>query len=85
MHIVHVAAENDNLPGAKVGGIGDVVRDIAPALADLDHQVTVLTPSQGFLHLAYCVERAVQALAHCFLGFQHLAGDRGQAFLHLIP
>jgi starch synthase len=51
MHIVHVAAENDNLPGAKVGGIGDVVRDIAPALADLGQRVTVLTPSHGFLHL----------------------------------
>ncbi len=50
LHIVHMAAENDSLPGAKVGGVADVVRDIAPALGDLGHQVTVLTPSYGFLH-----------------------------------
>ena len=28
MNILLVAAENDALPGGKVGGIGDVVRDI---------------------------------------------------------
>ncbi len=50
MHIVHMAAENDSLPGAKVGGVADVVRDIAPALGDLGHQVSVLLPSYGFLH-----------------------------------
>lgn len=49
-HILHVAAENDALPGAKVGGIGDVLRDIAPALADLGCRVTVAIPSHGFLH-----------------------------------
>jgi len=50
MHIVHIAAENDSLSGAKVGGVADVVRDIAPALRDIGHQVTVLIPSYGFLH-----------------------------------
>lgn len=50
MHIVHMAAENDSLPNAKVGGVADVVRDIAPALADLGHQVSVVTPGYGFLH-----------------------------------
>jgi starch synthase len=49
-HILHVAAENDALPGAKVGGIGDVVRDMAPALADWGCRVTVVVPSHGFLH-----------------------------------
>jgi starch synthase len=49
-HILHVAAENDRLPGCKVGGIGDVVRDIAPALAELGCRVTLLTPSYGYLH-----------------------------------
>ena len=50
MHIVHMAAENDSLPGAKVGGVADVVRDIAPALGDLGHEVSVVLPSYGFLH-----------------------------------
>jgi starch synthase len=50
MHIVHMAAENDSLPDAKVGGVADVVRDIAPALADLGHQVSVVMPGYGFLH-----------------------------------
>jgi starch synthase len=50
MHIVHMAAENDSLPGAKVGGVADVVRDIAPALADLGHQVSIVMPGYGFLH-----------------------------------
>jgi len=45
-----VAAENDALQGAKVGGIADVVRDIAPALAELGCRVDVVLPSHGFLH-----------------------------------
>src|SRR5690606_339552 len=44
MHIVMVAAENGTLPGAKVGGIGDVIRDVPHALAKRGHQVTVITP-----------------------------------------
>ncbi len=44
MHIVMVAAENGALAGAKVGGIGDVVRDIPLALAQRGHTVTVITP-----------------------------------------
>lgn len=47
MNIVMVSAENDALPGGKVGGIGDVVRDIPPALAQLGQQVNVLTPAYG--------------------------------------
>ncbi len=39
-----VAAENDALPNGKVGGIGDVVRDIPPALAAAGHVVNVITP-----------------------------------------
>lgn len=42
-----VAAENDALPGGKVGGIGDVVRDIPVALATAGHEVDVITPGYG--------------------------------------
>ncbi|NIR30056.1 MAG: glycogen synthase [Gammaproteobacteria bacterium] len=47
LHILMVAAENDALPGGKVGGIGDVVRDAPPALAARGCEVTVLTPAYG--------------------------------------
>lgn len=49
-HIVMIAAENGALDGAKVGGIGDVLRDLPPALAKLNCMVTVITPSYGVLH-----------------------------------
>jgi starch synthase len=45
-----VAAENGALPGGKVGGIGDVIRELPPALAELGWRPTVLTPSYGMLH-----------------------------------
>jgi starch synthase len=44
VHILMVAAENGALPGGKVGGIADVIREVPPALAALGQQVTVLTP-----------------------------------------
>ncbi len=47
MKILMVAAENDALPGGKVGGIGDVVRDIPAALAAAGHRVDVVTPGYG--------------------------------------
>lgn len=50
-HICMLAAENDVIPGGKVGGIGDVVRDIPKALADQGATVTVLTPAYGAFHL----------------------------------
>jgi starch synthase len=50
MNILFTAAENGALPGGKVGGIGDVVRDLPPALAAQGCRVTVVTPSHGFLH-----------------------------------
>jgi len=45
-----LAAENDALPGGKVGGIGDVIRDIPPALAASGAKVSVLLPSYGVFH-----------------------------------
>ena len=47
MHIVMVAAENDALPGGKVGGLGDVIRDLPAALAQAGQQVSVVTPGYG--------------------------------------
>lgn len=47
MHILMVAAENDALPGGKVGGLGDVIRDLPPALSRAGHRVSVLTPGYG--------------------------------------
>lgn len=50
-HICMLAAENDVIPGGKVGGIGDVVRDIPKALARQGVSVTVLVPAYGAFHL----------------------------------
>ena len=45
-----VASENDALPKGKVGGVGDVVRDLPIALAGLGLEVSVVTPSYGMFH-----------------------------------
>ena len=50
LQILMVAAENDALPGGKVGGEGDVVRDVPLALAEEGCDVAVVVPSYGFLH-----------------------------------
>lgn len=67
LNILMVAAENDALPGGKVGGIGDVVRDVPPALARRGCKVTVITPSYGSL-ATLPGERRVGALAVGFGG-----------------
>ena len=72
MHVLHVAAENDRLPGAKVGGIGDVLRDIAPALADAGWRVTLLIPAYGHLHRLPGVTHLTQ-VGFLFQGGQHTA------------
>ncbi len=51
MEVLFIAAENGAIEGGKIGGIGDVIRDLPPALAALDCRVTVVIPSHGFLHL----------------------------------
>lgn len=47
MKLLMVASENDALPGGKVGGIGDVLRDIPKALADAGQEVNVVVPGYG--------------------------------------
>jgi len=47
MQILMVAAENDAIEGAKVGGMADVIRDAPLALAEQGHQVSVIIPDYG--------------------------------------
>ncbi|MEM1410711.1 MAG: glycogen/starch synthase [Pseudomonadota bacterium] len=46
----HVAAENDWIPRGKVGGVGDVIRDLPPALAATGCRVRVVVPAYGAFH-----------------------------------
>ncbi|MGX1110859.1 starch synthase [Pseudoalteromonas sp. MBR-15] len=48
MHVLMVAAENDALPNAKVGGVADVVRDCPKALVEKGLTVDVVIPDYGF-------------------------------------
>lgn len=50
LNILMVAAENDGIARCKVGGIGDVIRNIPTALADQGCKTSIVTPSYGFLH-----------------------------------
>ena len=45
-----LASENGALPGGKVGGVGDVVRDLPQALVAAGWHASVATPSYGTLH-----------------------------------
>jgi glycogen synthase len=53
MEVMFVAAENGGIEGGKVGGIGDVIRDLPPALAAPGCRVTVVIPLHGYLHLGF--------------------------------
>lgn len=59
-NILFVAAENDALPQGKVGGIGDVIRDVPQFLANSEITVDVITPSYS-MHAKH--PRAVHRLA----------------------
>ena len=45
--VLFLAAENGALPNGKVGGLGDVIRDLPVALAARGWQVGVVTPAYG--------------------------------------
>ncbi|NNC64913.1 MAG: glycosyltransferase [Gammaproteobacteria bacterium] len=45
--VLFLAAENGALPNGKVGGLGDVIRDLPAALAARGWQVSVMTPAYG--------------------------------------
>ena len=47
--VLMVAAENGSLVNGKVGGIGDVIRDVPKYLVKQDVNVDVILPSYGFL------------------------------------
>jgi starch synthase len=72
MHILMLSAENGALPGAKVGGMGDVVGQIPLALADAGCKVTVMTPCHGFLHTLPGAGQ-IGTVEFMFRGYRHQA------------
>jgi len=70
MKILMAAAENDAFSGGKVGGIGDVVRDIPLALASIDQQVDVVIPGYGVFSKLSTAKR-VAVLQVMFGGHHH--------------
>ena len=80
--VLFLASENGALPGGKVGGVGDVVRDLPKALASEGWRVQVATPSYGTLHRLTGTTRTATVTVP-FRGAQHevevwrLASDGG--------
>lgn len=73
-----VTAENDGIARCKVGGIGDVIRDIPSALADRGCVSSIVTPSYGYLHKT---EGSVQIATIEF----SFAGEVEHALLYCVP
>ena len=74
-----LASENGALPGCKVGGIADVLRDLPPELVRQGCEVSVVTPSYGFLHEEIEGASLVKALRFQFASKSH------QAFVYSVP
>ena len=67
MRILMLAAENDCISGAKVGGVADVIRDVPKALAEHNVNVDVVIPDYGYYHSHYlgeCVAEVSFSFAH---------------------
>jgi starch synthase len=77
LNILMVAAENDGIAHCKVGGIGDVIRDIPAALAKQGCRSSVVTPAYGFLHT---VNESTKVSSFSFL----FAGHTEQADLYRV-
>jgi starch synthase len=71
-NILMLAAENGALAGGKVGGLGDVISEMPPALARKGAAVSVVTPSYGFLHQGAGAS-PVRSLSFRFYGTGHQA------------
>ncbi len=71
MNIIFVSSENGALRGGKAGGVGDVVEQLPPALADMGNQVIALTPSHGFLHKENPESRMLKNFGFSFRGYEH--------------
>lgn len=83
MKILMVAAENDAIPGGKIGGIGDVVRDIPVALAQAGQSVDVVIPGYGaFSQLAGAKHHTRLQVMFCD---QHQEVDVYQVSLNQTP
>jgi starch synthase len=70
MNLLIVSSENGSLTGGKVGGIGDVIRDIPCEIARQEATVHVITPSYGFLH-RHEGARWVQSVTVDFYAYPH--------------
>ena len=67
MKILMVAAENDAIEGAKVGGMADVIRDAPLALAEQGHHVSVIIPDYGD-YVQYYPSRQIACFSLSFAG-----------------
>src|SRR5690606_8793281 len=49
-NFLFVASENDAIPHCKVGGVGDVIRDVPRQISERGDRVHVVVPSYSRLH-----------------------------------
>jgi len=64
MNILMVAAENGALAGGKVGGMGDVIRDVPRAIARLGHNVDGVMPGYQRFSLLAEAQRIGEVAVH---------------------